>query len=176
MRLLEGSTVKILKRKNSLVLVPCSNEEEYGQGSVKASTRVCGTLRSGSNPGLGPLFNFKVYIFDLLDTLGYKKGRKICLSRKSEKLLQQLKKEKVSRILFTSAKRDEIEKDVENLFDEIIFSANKKDNKKLERIVKMLEKKGYKRNEICYVGNDFYADFLPAVNCGLNALLLRRGI
>ena len=55
LRLTEGSCVKILKRKNSLVLVPFSEEDtlEYGQGSVKVSTRVCETLRPGSILGSG---------------------------------------------------------------------------------------------------------------------------
>jgi len=79
----------------------------------------------------------------------------------------------VVRILFTSAKRSEVEEGLEKLFDETVFSANKKNTKNLEKTIKRLEKKGYNRWEICYIGDDFCKDFLPAMRCGLNTLLLR---
>ena len=55
LRLKEGSLVRISKRKNFLVLFPFSERDilKDGQSSVKVGTRVCETLRSGSNPGSG---------------------------------------------------------------------------------------------------------------------------
>jgi len=139
------------------------------------STEVCGTSSSGSNPDSG-LFSFKVYIFDLLNTIGYKKNKIIYLSKSAKRLLQELGKKKVTLILFTSAKKNEVEKGVENLFDKLFFSIDKKNPKNLESIVKELEKMGCERGEICYVGDNFYEDFIPAVKCGINVLLLRRMI
>lgn len=55
-KLVEGSRVKILKRRKSLLIVPCSDEDllEYGQSSVKASTGVCETPRPRSILGSDP--------------------------------------------------------------------------------------------------------------------------
>lgn len=172
LRLVEGSEVKIMLNTNRLTIVPFG----YGQSGVRVSTdkgaKACGASDAGSSPA-SDLFNFKVYVFDLFNTLGFRKNGKIRLSKNAERLLQELKRKGIVRVLFTLAKREEIEKRVDELFEEVV-SVDKKNTKSLEEIVKRLVRDGYKRTEICYVGDDFCDDFLPAMNCGLNVLLLRR--
>ncbi len=158
LKLLEGSKVR---------LVP------NGRDGVMVSTKVCEIFGPSSILGPGP-FDFRAYIFDLLGTVGYKKNGKIFLSNRAENVLEELRERNLFRVLFTSANKKEIEEKTEELFDEVVLSANKRNPKKLEQIVKKLENKGYKRDEICYIGDDFNKDFLPAVKCGLNTLLLRK--
>ena len=52
--LVEGSNVRIFLDKDRLIVIPYSYAKN-GQSSVKVSTRVCGTLRSGSSPDSDPM-------------------------------------------------------------------------------------------------------------------------
>ena len=59
LKLLEGSKVRILKRRKSLVIIPCSDEDvlEYGQISVRVGTnksvKACEAFRAGPSPASG---------------------------------------------------------------------------------------------------------------------------
>lgn len=46
----------------------------------------------------------------------------------------------------------------------------------LRTLVNELEKMGHEREKVCYVGDDLREDILPAFECGINLILLRRVI
>lgn len=64
-----------------------------GKESRKVKRNLCKTSISNSNLSSIKLFDFEVFIIDLLGTLGRWKEGKICILANAKKLIKNLKKE-----------------------------------------------------------------------------------